>query len=65
MQCHNPSPLQLDLRRGDDHLLLRREVVDGDDVYVGYVNGVEEVSEQDRGRAMRALLATRQPGPSS
>lgn len=53
----------LQLWRGEDHLLLRREVSNGAVVYVGYVNGVEETSTTARGDTMRLLLkaASRHP----
>lgn len=45
------------LWRGEDHLLLRREVSNGAVVYVGYINGVEEASTSARGHTMRLLLS--------
>ena len=46
----------LHLWRGEDHLLLRREMSNGEVVYVGYINGVEEVITPARGTTMRRLL---------
>ena len=51
------------LKRGDDHLLLRRETAQGVQSYVGYLNGVETVMAGDRPTAMRALLSAKATTP--